>query len=82
MGITCKVGIMDYSVSGECLGGRDSGGKGRGKRRSKEKGREEKRKEKKNGGREKNVEQERDKQIDIGTEWKRETGNNKLKKIK
>jgi hypothetical protein len=29
--------------------------------------------------REKNVE-ERAKQIDIGTEWKRKTGNNKLKK--
>jgi hypothetical protein len=45
-------------------------------------GGEEKRKEKKNWGRERKMEQERAKQIDIWTRQKRETGNNKLKKIK
>jgi hypothetical protein len=29
MGIMCKVGIVDYSVSGECGGGRSSEGRGR-----------------------------------------------------
>jgi hypothetical protein len=28
MGVMCKVGIIDYFVSGYCGGDRDSGGKG------------------------------------------------------
>jgi hypothetical protein len=33
----CKVGIVEYSVSGECGEGRDSGGKNRGRRIGKRK---------------------------------------------
>jgi hypothetical protein len=31
-GVMCKVGIIDYSVSGDCGGRRDSVGKWRGRR--------------------------------------------------
>jgi hypothetical protein len=49
-------------------------------------GRKERRKEKRGNiktcGKERKVEQEKAKKIDIWTEWKREIGNNKLKKKK
>jgi hypothetical protein len=41
-----------------------------------------KRKKEKKLGRKRKVDQGRDKQINISTEWKREIGNNKLKKKK
>jgi hypothetical protein len=64
MGVTCKVGIIDYSVTGECGGSRGGGGKGtqgeegRGKKEMKE--------EKKilKWVKRKMSEEERDKQID------------------
>jgi hypothetical protein len=43
--------------------------------------RKEERKEEKNWGKERKVEQERDKQIEIWTDWKKEKGNNKFLKI-
>jgi hypothetical protein len=61
-------------------GGRDSEGKGRGRRGRN--GEERRRKKtRKNWGKERKLEQERAKQIDIWTEWKREIGNDKLKKM-
>jgi hypothetical protein len=42
MGVTCEVGIIDYSVSDECGGSSDNGGKGRGGEEGKEKKRREK----------------------------------------
>jgi hypothetical protein len=37
MGVMCNVGIIDYSVSGVCRGGRDSGRKGGQREEGKEK---------------------------------------------
>jgi hypothetical protein len=65
MDVTCKVGIIDYSVSGECGGGRDNGGKGKGRKRRKGEERKKKREEK-IGGRERKAEQERDKKLTFG----------------
>jgi hypothetical protein len=45
MRVTCKVGIVDYSVRGECGGSRDSGGKGT--QGDKGKGKKERKEEKK-----------------------------------
>jgi hypothetical protein len=76
MGVVCKVGTVDYSVSCEYEESRDSEGKGRGKKgRKEERKREKKKREEKTKlikwGRERKVEQERAKQIDIYMEWKR-----------
>jgi hypothetical protein len=48
----CKVGITDYSVSGECRGGRSSGGKQKRRRGRKEKRKEKLGERKENGARE------------------------------
>jgi hypothetical protein len=77
--VTHKVDIVDYSVSGKCGGGRDSGGKEGGREEGKEKMEERiEEKRRKNWGRERKMGQERAKQIDIWTEWKRKVGNNRL----
>jgi hypothetical protein len=47
MGVTYKLGIIDYSVSGYCGGGRDSGVKGVGGEEGKEKKEREKRRKRK-----------------------------------
>jgi hypothetical protein len=79
MVVMYEIVMVDYTVSGECGRGRASGEKGRrveggkGEERSEYKEREEK-----NWGRERKVGQERAKQIDIWTEWKREISNNRL----
>jgi hypothetical protein len=66
MGIIYNVGIVHYSVCGYYGGDREIGGKGRRREKGKEKkGREKRRKKKKNWGRERTVEQERFKKIEI-----------------
>jgi hypothetical protein len=57
MGVMCKVGIIDYSVSGQCEAGRVSKGE-KGKENKVRSRKEERNKEKrnKNGGREKKAE--------------------------
>lgn len=69
MGVTCEVGIIDYSVSDECGGSSDNGGKGRGGEEGKEK------KRRKIAG-EKGKWNKRVKKIEIWIQWK-EIGNNK-----
>jgi hypothetical protein len=87
MWVTCKVGIIDYSVSGEYGGGRGSGQKGRvrrgrkgGVRKRGTKNMKEKRIKIQKEGSKKVRGTGRVKQIDIWVEWKREIGNSKLKK--
>jgi hypothetical protein len=64
MGIMGKIGILDYSVSVEKVGGEEEGKERKGQRIDKirEKG----------WRRDRKVGQERAKQVDIWTEWNRE----------
>jgi hypothetical protein len=81
MGVMCRIGIVDYSASGECGGGRSSrvkavGGDEEGKVEKGENGR--KGQKKNHCERERKVQQEKAKQINIWTERKREIRNTGL----
>jgi hypothetical protein len=81
MGIMCKVSIIEYSVHGECEGGKRSMGKGGERNKVEKMNGKKKRKEKKWKSKRK-VEQGRAKKSGICTKCKREMGKNILEKEK